>query len=159
VTAPIDASDEVFHAAGDDPYWNESAWFGFAIPERAMNGFVYFFHDVRTGVSGGGPALWDPRGEETYDCRFYDWRWLQPPTGPLDFADFRLPNSLRHEVLAPLERYRLSYSELGLELDLEWTALMAPRDSLRRPGHDDRRPSLRPARAGAGRAGARWRAA
>ncbi len=94
MTQPIGEADEVFHPAGDDDYWNESGWFGFSIPERDINGFVYYFHDVRTGVSGGGPALWDPSGEEPYDCLFYDWRWRQPPTGPLDFRDFRLPNSL-----------------------------------------------------------------
>jgi hypothetical protein len=49
-------SDEIFHPPGDDPYWNESGWFGFNIPERNINGFVYYFHDVRTGVSGGGPV-------------------------------------------------------------------------------------------------------
>ena len=128
MTAPIDAADEVFHPAGEDPYWMESAWFGFAIPERDMIGFVYFFHDVRTGVSGGGPALWDPGGEETYDCLFYDWRWNQTVTGHLDFRDLRLPNSLRQQVLEPLRRYRLSYSELGLHLDLEWSALMPPHE-------------------------------
>ena len=97
-------------------------------PDRDINGFVYYFHDVRTGVSGGGPALWDPSGHEVYDCLFYDWRWHQPPTGQLDFRDFCLPNSLRHEVLEPMQRYRLSYSQLGLELDLEWSAFMAPHE-------------------------------
>ena len=128
MTEPIGAQDEVFHPASTDPDWNESAWFGFSIPERDINGFVYFFHDVRTGVSGGGPALWDPSGEQTYDCLFYDWRWRQPLTGPLEFRDFVLPNTLRHEVLEPMRRYRLSYNELGLELDLEWTSLMAPHE-------------------------------
>jgi predicted phosphatase len=119
-------ADEVFHPAGDDVDWNESGWFGFNVPDRDINGFLYYFHDVRTGVSGGGPALWDPSGQEVYDCLFYDWRWRQPPTGRLEFRDFRLPNSLRHEVIEPMQRYRLSYSELGLELNLEWTALMKP---------------------------------
>lgn len=122
----LSAADEVFHEAGDDADWCESGWFGFTIPERNINGFVYYFHDVRTGVSGGGPALWDPSGEEVYDCLFYDWRWRQPPTGAIDFEDFTLPNSLRHEVLDPMRRYRLCYAELGLELELEWTSLMAP---------------------------------
>ena len=122
----LTAADEVFHAPGDDEDWCESGWFGFNIPQRKINGFVYYVHDVRTGVSGGGPALWDPSGEEVYDCLFYDWRWRHPPTGPLDFADFRPPNSLRHEIVEPMKRYRLSYAELGLELDLEWTALMDP---------------------------------
>jgi hypothetical protein len=119
-------ADEVFHPAGDDIDWNESGWFGFNVPERDINGFVYYFHDVRTGVSGGGPAVWDPSGHEVYDCLFYDWRWRQPPTGRLHFRDFRLPNSLRHEVIEPMRRYRLTYSELGLDLNLEWTALMKP---------------------------------
>ncbi len=122
----IGAADEVFHPAGDDADWNESGWFHFSVPDRDIIGFVYYFHDVRTGVSGGGPAVWDPSGEEVYDCLFYDWRWRQPPTGPLDFRDFSLPNSLRHQVVEPMQRYRLSYSELGLDLDLEWTALMEP---------------------------------
>jgi hypothetical protein len=125
--AQISGADEAFHPAGEDPHWNESGWFGFAIPERDINGFVYYFHDVRTGVAGGGPAIWDPTGEQTYDCLFYDWRWVQPPTGALDFADFRLPNSLRHEMLEPMARYRLSYAELGLELELEWSSIMEPR--------------------------------
>jgi hypothetical protein len=124
----IGAADEVFHPAGEDADWNESGWFGFNVPQRDINGFVYYFHDVRTGVSGGGPALWDPSGEEVYDCLFYDWRWHQPPTGTLDFGDFTLPNSLRHEVVEPMQRYRLSYAGLGLHLDLEWTALMAPHE-------------------------------
>jgi hypothetical protein len=128
VTDRVGADDEVFHPAGDDEYWSESGWFGFSIPERSINGFVYYFHDVRTGVSGGGPALWDPSGEQTYDCLFYDWRWHRPPTGPLNFCDFSLPNSLRHQVLEPMRRYRLSYSQLGLELDLEWSASMAPHE-------------------------------
>lgn len=123
---PISADDEVFHPAGDDVNWCESGWFGFAIPERDINGFVYWFHDLRTGVSGGGPALWDPSGEQVYDCLFYDWRWRQPPTGALDFVDFTLPNSLRHQVLEPMRRYGITYSELGLDLELEWTAVMAP---------------------------------
>lgn len=117
---------ESFHAPTNDPLWNESGWFGFAVPERDINGFVYYFHDARTGISGGGPAIWDPTGEETYDCLFYDWRWTQPPTGALDYNDFTLPNSLCHRVIEPQQRYRLTYSALGLDLDLEWTALMEP---------------------------------
>ena len=53
-------ADEVFHPAGDDEHCCESGWFGFAIPERDINGFVYYFHDVRTGISGGGPHCGTP---------------------------------------------------------------------------------------------------
>jgi hypothetical protein len=42
----------VFHPAGDDPYWSESGWFGFSVHEHDINGFVYYFHDTRTGWPG-----------------------------------------------------------------------------------------------------------
>ena len=128
MTAAVGIEDEGFHAAGDDPHWLESAWFHLAVPERDLIGFVYFFHDVRTGTAGGGPAVWDPSGAEVYDCRFYDWRWLQPPTGPLDASDVQLPSGLRQRVLEPMAAYRITYDALGLELDLEWRSIMAPHE-------------------------------
>ncbi len=86
-----------------------------------------------TTSTTSAPGLrWRPRsvGPErargVHDCLFYDWRWRQPPTGALNFRDFSLPNSLRHEVVEPMQRYRLSSSELGLDLNLQWSALMAP---------------------------------
>src|ERR1700754_3235132 len=106
----VSDADEAFHTPDGDVHWNESGWFGFHVPQRQLNGFVYYFYDVRTGASGGGPALWDPSGEEIYDCLFYDWNWNQR-SAPLEFSDFRLPNSLRHQVLDPMKRYRLSYSQ------------------------------------------------
>ncbi|OBK13706.1 hypothetical protein A5636_01405 [Mycobacterium asiaticum] len=126
VTWDATAHDGAFHAATDDPDWAESSCFAVSVPERGINGFVYFFHDARCGISGGGPALWDPSGEHPHDCLFYDWRWRQPPTGAIDFTDFTLPNSLRHHVVEPSRRHLLEYSGLGLQLALEWTALMPP---------------------------------
>lgn len=126
VTCDPAAHDGAFHAASDDPEWAESGCFAISVPERDINGFLYFFHDVRSGMSGGGPALWDPTGEMPHDCLFYDWRWRQPPTGSIAFDDFTLPNSLGHQVIEPGRRHRLTYRQLGLELAVEWTALMPP---------------------------------
>src|SRR6185437_3122572 len=126
VTRDAAAHDGAFHAPSDDPDWAESSCFSVSIPERDINGFIYYFHDARCGITGGGPALWDPSGEQPYDCLFYDWRWRQPPTGPIDFDDFTLPNGLRHRVTEPSRRYWLEYAQLGLDFDLEWTALMPP---------------------------------
>ena len=123
----LDADDDRFHT-GDDPHWRDSAWFHFSVPERDLVGFVYFFYDPTTGAPGGGPAVWDPSGQEMYDCRFYDWRWLQPSAPGLDYRDFTLPSSLRHQVLEPLRKYRLSYADLGFALELEWSAFMPPHE-------------------------------
>jgi hypothetical protein len=45
-----------------DPYWNESSWFSFSIPERKFHGFIYYFFRPNMNLLVGGPAIWDPSG-------------------------------------------------------------------------------------------------
>src|SRR5262249_4726413 len=85
---------------------------------------AYFFYNARLGLAGGGPAVWDPSGEEMYDCLFCDWDWFQPVSDGLRFEKLSLPNSLAHEVLSPLQRYHLTYARPRCERDLEWQAVM-----------------------------------
>src|SRR3954465_4706832 len=37
-------ADDRIHEGSDDPMWNESAWFGFMIPEFNLMGGVHFHH-------------------------------------------------------------------------------------------------------------------
>ena len=50
--------DEIFHPAGDDPHWLESVWTSFHVPERDLNGWIYVWHDVRTGTAGVWALAW-----------------------------------------------------------------------------------------------------
>jgi hypothetical protein len=70
VSASVSPDDEVFHAAGDDPHWIETIWTSFEIPERAVNGWIYVWPDARSGISGGGLAVWDRSGSGStpYTC-------------------------------------------------------------------------------------------
>ncbi|HVW32262.1 MAG TPA: hypothetical protein VHL53_06970, partial [Acidimicrobiia bacterium] len=65
----IRPQDDYFHKdiQTDDPFWNESAWFPFHVPERELCGFVYMNHRPNMNFSMTGVGLWDPTGEETYD--------------------------------------------------------------------------------------------
>lgn len=36
-------SDEGFHPRTDDPWWNESSFITFRIPERRLFGIIYFY--------------------------------------------------------------------------------------------------------------------
>lgn len=72
----IRPEDDLLHRSAngaDDPYWNESAWFGFTVPERTLTGWFYFYHRPNMGYTVGGVALWDPSGEHLWDCLHYDW--------------------------------------------------------------------------------------
>ena len=109
-----------------DAYWNESAWFNFAIPEKQIIGMVYFFFRPNMKLLMGGPILWDHTGSLRGDCLFYDWHHIQPiPPGAGKF-NFTAHNSLQVAVEEPRKRYRLRYDDCGFKLDLLWTALEEP---------------------------------
>jgi hypothetical protein len=125
MTAAIDV-DRFSPTATDDPYWNESCWFSFSIPEREIHGMVYYFFRPNMKLLMGGPILWDGSGANPWDCLYYDWHHLQPiPDGASKF-DFRTHTSLEVEVIEPRKQYALRYDQNGFKLDLTWTALEEP---------------------------------
>lgn len=141
----IKVEDDFFHTKSQDPYWNESSWFGFQLPERRMTGYVYFYHRPNLGYTVGGVALWDPTGENVHDCLHYDWGDPYPMPAGAQMYDFALPNGLRVQMLEPLKSFRFQYSnaEHGLyenrncELDAVWTAIMPPHDTGLPQGQDE----------------------
>ena len=112
--------------ATDDPYWNESCWFSFSIPEREIHGMVYYFFRPNMNLLLGGPIVWDGSGAHTLDCLYHDWHHFQTvPEGAQKF-DFRSHTSLEVRVLEPRMRYHLLYDHAGLALDLEWSGIEPP---------------------------------
>ena len=125
--------DDHFHPRSDDPYWNESAWFAFNIPERSLSGFVYFFHRPNMRYTTGGAAVWDPSGEEIYDCLYYDMGNVFPMPPGCDMYDFSLPNGLTVECIEPLRKFTLRYggndsyyTAAGCQMDLTWESFLPP---------------------------------
>jgi hypothetical protein len=122
-------TDELFHDAGDDPMWNESAWFSFMIPERNLIGGIHWNHRPNMNLCWQKVVIWDGRdgrGEETYDCFYFDAFELQPlslahATGNFDFSTAM---GLTCRTLEPWKRYSLRYERNDCVLDLEWEAFM-----------------------------------
>jgi hypothetical protein len=107
----------------EDPYWNESVWFSFSVPERKIHGFVYYFFRPNMNLLCGGPAIWDPSGPHSWNCLYYDWQHIQAiPEGAQKF-NVTAPNSLAVKVVEPLKKYRIAYDKFGCQLALEWTAI------------------------------------
>ncbi|HEV8625737.1 MAG TPA: hypothetical protein VG034_14855 [Acidimicrobiia bacterium] len=124
--ATIRESDDSFHPATDDPFWNESAWFNFNIPARALNGFVYVYHRPNMHYSVAGVGLWDPTGADTYDCVHYDFGDTLPLPPDAEMFDFTLANSMTMRCLQPLRQYHISFDRNGCQLELTWTGMMDP---------------------------------
>jgi hypothetical protein len=126
VISPLDDS---LHDPGGDTYWNESAWFPISIPERSISGWVMVVHRPNMRSSIGGLALWDPSGENAYDCLFYDWGdgWAFDPAW--DMFDCDLPNWMTVSTFRPLEALHVSYLRDECQADLTWEASAEPFES------------------------------
>lgn len=141
----IEPSDERLHDRDEDPYWNESGWFGFMAPERHLSGWVYLYHRPNLGYTVGGVAFWDRSGEHPHDCLYYDWGDPYPMVEGSEMFDFSLPNGLRVEMNEPLQSFRFRYANAahGLyendacEIDLTWEAIAPPHDSGLPSGQDE----------------------
>jgi hypothetical protein len=98
VTTPaksITAADDYFHERNDDPYWNESGWFGFNVPERDLAGCVYVHQRPNRGYAWAGLILWDRSGQEIYDCLWHDYNPQHLP------ASSQLPSVTRMDIGLP----------------------------------------------------------
>jgi hypothetical protein len=99
------------------------------IPERRVSGFVYLYYRPNMNLAAGGAALWDPSGEEIYDCLFYEFNEHLPFPIGADMFDASLQNGLTFEVLELLQSYRMVLkASKGLEFDLTWEGIMEPHE-------------------------------
>lgn len=129
VTSELTGDDDrCFHRGNDDPFWNESSFFSFALPERRINGFVYFWFRPNMNFACGGPAIWDPSGEHAWDCLYYDWDWPQEIAPGSEVLDFHLANGLQVTTIEPLVSYRIGYQSEGCRLDLRWDRVTGHHD-------------------------------
>ncbi len=118
--------DRFCPTASLDPYWNESCWFSFSIPEKEIHGMVYYFFRPNMKLLMGGPILWDGSGAHSWDCLYFDWHHFQTIPDGAEKFDFTSRTSLDVKVLEPRKQYQLRYDHGGFKLDLKWTALEEP---------------------------------
>ena len=120
----------------DDPYWSESSWFSWAIPEKEINGFFYNHFRPNMNCLLAGPAMWDTSaknisGQNVWNFRFFDWQLMRTlPAGrygiDYDKYDFETDWSMSIRILKPLQQYQLDYDRNGFRLDLVFTAVSEP---------------------------------
>ena len=123
--------DDGFHndtEGSDHPWWTETFWTSFNVPERKMGG--WFYNSVQPnqgehGVCSGGAWVWDDSDAPA----LYERRetGLTLPAGSLDLRDIALPNGNRIRAVEPLKKYELSYSDPGkFEAELTFEGIMEP---------------------------------
>ncbi len=103
--------DDEFHPpTTTDPFWTETCWFTFTVPERRLSGQFYPFFRPNQGVVSAAAYFWDRSGSTTADSLHARHFWHLPiPDQPL--SDIRLANGIAYRCVEPLHRYELSYRD------------------------------------------------
>ena len=129
MTTPAIHPDDEFHPADtDDPYWTETCWFTFAVPERRLSGQLYPFFRPNQRVCAAAAYVWDDSGDQPWNVRYGKNFWHLPmPDQPL--SDIALPNGIRYRCVEPQRRYELSYDDPDgddLHIRLTYNAVARP---------------------------------
>ncbi len=123
-------ADDRFHPpTSDDPYWTETCWFTFAVPERRLSGQLYPFFRPNQRVTSGACFLWDDQGSQPWNVLYGKNFWHLPLPEEADLADLALPNGIAYRCEEPLRRYALRYVDPDdgeVEIDLRFDAVCPP---------------------------------
>lgn len=121
----LTAGDDLLHPASDHWWETETAWFSFNVPDRRMGGWFYNQILATQGVCNGGAWVWDDSDAPAlYEVRH---QGLPIDAATVDLRDATLPNGNHLQVLSPLQRYRVGYSDPGrFEADLVFDGIMLP---------------------------------
>ena len=130
-TRLVERLDSLHTNPPDDPYWSDSSWFSWAIPERNINGLFYNHFRPNMNCLLGGPAMWDLSGQHVWEFRYFDWQLMRLlPEGKYgidyDKYDFETSWGMSIRTLEPLKRYRLGYERDEFKLDLVFEGLCEP---------------------------------
>lgn len=118
------ADDDLHAPVSDDPFWTETAWFAFAVPELKLAGHFYPVFRTNQNICSSGMYVWDDRSTYAHDALYCHTYWHLPM--PETLTQLRLPSGLSYDVIEPLKKYRVRFSAEGFSADLVYTGLFEP---------------------------------
>lgn len=122
----VSVEDERFHPGSADPWWNESSFITFRVPERDLLGILYFYFRPNQKMAMGGPIIFDRTGDGLSDCLHCGWTWHMPMPDDAEMFDFRLENGFEVQTIEPQRSYRHVYDDPECGFDLTFVAAREP---------------------------------
>jgi hypothetical protein len=118
------ADDRLHPPVGNDPWWTETAWFGFAVPEQDLCGSIYQIYRTNQGVMATAVYVWQGDRQDLRELPYYRTFWHLPMPSDAHPLDNELPSGLSISTEEPMHAYRLRYDDPGeLHLDLVFEAI------------------------------------
>jgi hypothetical protein len=137
------ASDEDgFHRPDtDDPWWTETAWFSWTVPDRGALGYFYPVFRPNLGVRSGGILVFDGIDVLASEAPIFEYDWHEPIPEGLDLRDAEIGNGLYLRCLVGGHAYEFGCTAPGAEVELHYEAIGEPLRSFATPpfnaGHLD----------------------
>lgn len=130
---PFEPSDDGFHRSPvDDPYWTETTWWSFNIPERKIGGWLHAEFHTNRGTVTWRVYVWDAGGAHPEELRYFRMAHEVPfDAATADLRDVTIPGGgFRVRMLRPLRDYRIDYTDAAADFAVDLTF---------RGAHDPRR--------------------
>jgi hypothetical protein len=110
----VTEADDGWHVpTTDHPFWTETLWLRFAVPERSLTGILYPIFRPNQRVGSLSVYLWDHEESVERDA-LYVHRMFHLPL-PHDLRNTELLDVFSYQCITPLERYQVHYDD-GVEL-------------------------------------------
>jgi hypothetical protein len=123
----LSAADDAFHPPTDHPWFFESSWWSFYVPERNLGAWIYHWVRPNQSTQGGGCWLYDDTTYSHLEVPYYACYANMPADDALDLRDITFPSGLSMATVEPLQQYRLRFADRELiAFDLDFDATMAP---------------------------------
>ena len=108
----ITAADASLHQpTSDDPTWAETNFFGFYVPELALNCGVYTLFRANLGVGLSTICMNSRRVRAPWEADYCDMQMHLPMGQDFDLCDYRLPNGLSVRAIEPNMEYEVDFSD------------------------------------------------
>ncbi len=119
------AEDDQFHTPSDDPWFTETCWFSFHVPERKMSGWLYGFLRPNLGINTSSVFIYDDSCTGSpWTARYYHMQQAHPEPPVRDLTDYTFPVGYRVKVIKPAMDYHLTFDKPGvIELDMVFSAI------------------------------------
>lgn len=120
-------SDDEFHPPPtDDPWWLETAWYGWMVPEAKMLGSFYVGLRANQGIQFGGVSLFDDTAELPWEILFNSTVPHAPLPSAIDLRGMDFGNGMTLACVESGRVYDVGFDHPDLSLDLRFEALMQP---------------------------------
>src|ERR1700712_2556910 len=109
---PFLPADDDFHASPDDnPFWAETTWWSFNVPERKLGGWLHAQFNTNRDAVTWRVYVWDPSGARPEDVRYFRMATDVPLTDATpDLRDVAIPGGgFSVRMLRPLRDYHIEF--------------------------------------------------